>query len=109
MCMHIIYVLYTVCMHVNMYRIVSFNPYNKPFKGGDVLRPIFQIRKQRYTMLYNLPKATEDFLRLEHTQYDSSAWDNGLNNFATYKNKVTSVKFFPRKPLSRVHNPISKF
>ena len=61
-------------------------------------------------MLYNLPKATEDWVRLEHKQYDSWAWDHSLNDFATYKNKVTLTKFFPRIPFSRVYSvPISKF
>lgn len=60
-------------MHVNMYTISSFNPHNKPYKVGNVLRLIFQIRKQRHTMLYNVSKAIEDLVRLEHKQCASPA------------------------------------
>ena len=45
-------------------------------------------------MFYNLPKATEYLVRLEHKQYDFAAWDHSLNDFAAYKNKVTLAKFF---------------
>lgn len=60
-------------------------------------------------MLYKLPKATEDLVGLEHKQYDSRAWDHDLNDFATYKNKVTLATFFPRILFPRVYGPISKF
>lgn len=54
-------------MHVNMYTTLLSNTRNKPYKPG-ILRHILQIRKQRHTMLYNLPKATDDLVRLEHKQ-----------------------------------------
>lgn len=59
-------------------------------------------------MLYNLPKATEDLVRLEHKQYDSSAWLMALTILPPIK--IRSVQqFFPRVSFFRVYGQISKF